>query len=57
MPIEIKELVIRVITTPEADREQTQDSPAEPITEHDFDEIVEACVQRVLRVLKKSKER
>ncbi len=52
MPIEIKELVIRAVVDDD-DR-----LPAEPgLGEEAADELVEACVREVLRVLKRSGER
>ena len=50
MPIEIKELVIRAVVDDEGRAEATSDGLAS-------DDIVEVCVQEVLRVLKRSRER
>ena len=50
MPIEIKELVIRAVV----DNEERSDGKSVRL---DTNEIVEICVQEVLRVLKRSQER
>ena len=55
MPVEIRELVIRAITTPDS---QSSDQP--PQTEVSDDErqaIIQECVRQVLRILKQEKER
>lgn len=57
MPIEIKELVIRVTATSEKHSEDSKPSPIEFQDETDTNRIVQECVQQVLRILKKSKER
>ena len=55
MPVEIRELVIRAVTTMEAEKEQ--ESPqAQPAAE-DQEAIIQECVRQVLRILQKSKER
>jgi hypothetical protein len=61
MPIEIRELVIRAVTTME--HEDTEDSPdgeSPRPTRGSMDgteAIVQECVRQVLRILRKEKER
>ena len=56
MPVEIRELIIRAITT--ADTDRTEDKPAQDRDpDLDREAIIEACVRQVLRILKKKGER
>ncbi len=56
MPVEIRELIIRAVTT--AETEQAEDRPSEDcITDSDKEAIIQACVKQVLRILKKKEER
>ncbi len=55
MPVEIKELVIRAVV--ERERETPDRTTRRPPPGDEKQEIVEACVRQVLRILKKSRER
>ena len=55
MPVEIRELVIRAVTTLEA--EEAQDAPQVQAAAADQEAIIQECVRQVLRILQKSKER
>ncbi len=59
MPIEIKELVIRAVAVSPADKGAAKPSaPArEPAAASGNDEVVQACVREVLRILKRAEER
>ena len=57
MPVEIKELVIRVVATPEANSSERHAASAEGRSQQEMDAIVQECVRQVLRILKKTKER
>jgi hypothetical protein len=57
VPVEIRELVIRAVVEDPGGAD-----PAEPRVEHvdrsrERDELVRACVQQVLRVLRRNQER
>ena len=53
MPVEIKELIIRAVTT----AEPAEDEAAPLRAAQDQDAIIQECVRQVLRILKKMKER
>ena len=55
MPVEIRELVIRAVTTLETQdaRGQAQDRA----TPADQEALIQECVRQVLRILEKKKER
>ncbi len=60
MPVEIKELVIKAVATmtPEDDKNDENDeklSQKKPVD--DKEAIIQACVEQVLKVLKRKKER
>lgn len=55
MPVEIKELVIRAVTTAETD--ESEASSLVRTTPADKEAIIQECVRQVLRILKKIKER
>ncbi len=55
MPVEIRELVIRAITTLE--ERNSQASPLVEVSQDDREAIIQECVRQVLRILKKKKER
>jgi hypothetical protein len=55
MPVEIKELVIRAVTTLEA--QDSERLPQVPESAEDKEAIIQECVRQVLRILKKKKER
>lgn len=56
MPVEIRELIIRAVTTAESD--QTEDRPRQDLDSgFDREAIIQACVKQVLRILKKKEER
>ena len=52
MPIEIRELVIRVVVDPASEAEDAAPPPTP-----DRDALVQACVQETLRILRRAKER
>jgi len=60
MPVEIRELVIRAVTTMEPE-DTTDDPDAEgsfgSASTGDRESIVQECVRQVLRILRKEKER
>ena len=54
MPVEIKELVIRAVVT----EEKKEGAEAPPTPENDEQQaLIEACVRKVLKILKQSSER
>ena len=53
MPVEVKELVIKAVVDEQMKNGKTK-KPSEKI---DRDEIIEDCVEQVLEILKKEKER
>lgn len=53
MPVEVKELVIKAVIDDQMKKEEKK-KPSEKI---DRDEIIEDCVEQVLGILKKEKER
>lgn len=55
MPVEIRELVIRAVTSSESESPESQ--PVNRGESEDREAIVEACVKQVMRILKKTKER
>jgi hypothetical protein len=55
MPVEIRELVIRAVTTMET--EEVPRAPQAQSDAGDQEAIIQECVRQVLRILKKSKER
>lgn len=55
MAVEIKELVIKATVDREADTETTDTNPVEPSV--DTHSIVRSCVEQVLNILKREKER
>ncbi len=73
MPVEIRELIIRAVTTAKADETddlllnqefpagvQTDDSDDSPLNQDSLDDkdaIVQECVKQVLRILQKKRER
>ena len=54
MPVEIRELIIRAVINSQTDE---PNMPQAATTEEERAAIVEACVQQVLRILEKKKER
>lgn len=54
MPVEIREIVIRAIATPE--RPAPAESPPS-VTALDREELIAACVREVMRIQKQEKER
>ena len=54
MPVEIKELIIRAVTT--AGTEESDDQPLREAPQ-DKDALIQECVRQVLRILQKMKER
>lgn len=55
MPIEIRELVIRAVSTAPSDGSES--APPEQSASDQREEIVQECVRQVMRILKKNKER
>jgi hypothetical protein len=55
MPVEIKELIIRAVTTGE--KEVPEALPQLQNPRDDQEAIIQECVRQVLRILKKMKER
>lgn len=55
MPVEIRELIIRAVTTAESEDSETVSQRSEPLAEQDA--IVQECVRQVLKILKQTKER
>lgn len=53
MPIEIRELVIRAVVDPS----QSATSSRPPATETDHEALVQACVDEILRILRRERER
>ena len=57
MPVEIRELVIRAITSPDRASESSESSSQAQISEVERETIIQECVRQVLRILQKKKER
>jgi hypothetical protein len=60
MPVEIRELVIRatVTETPSGENENRRPVQANPDETHlDLEEIIQQCVEQVLKILEHQKER
>jgi hypothetical protein len=55
MPVEIRELVIRAITTPGS--QSSEPSPHARISEDERETIIQECVRQVLKILQRKKER
>lgn len=55
MPVEIRELVIRAVTTLEA--QEPERSPRIQATSEDKEALIQECVRQVIRILKKKQER
>jgi hypothetical protein len=55
MPVEIKELVIRAVTTTKP--EEADDLPPRSPASTNTEAIIQECVRQVLRILKKKKDR
>jgi hypothetical protein len=55
MPIEIKELIIRVVVTEEQDR--TREPLGTAATSDDTEAIIAACVKQVLTILRQTRDR
>ena len=52
MPVEIRELIIRAVTTAGSESPEERPKPVD-----DRDAVIEACVKQVMRILQKTKER
>jgi hypothetical protein len=57
MPVIIKELVIRATVTDSQGKEESTASSAPPLNNDEKESLVAACVQQVLEILEKKKER
>lgn len=60
MPVEIRELIIRAVTTMEREDADETDAEGPRMSQGSLDEteaIVQECVRQVLRILRKEKER
>ncbi len=55
MPVEIRELIIRAVTTGGSEGPKERPSPLE--SADDRGAVIEACVKQVMRILQKTKER
>jgi hypothetical protein len=55
MPVEIRELVIRAVTTLETDEVETEPETEHPSSEQE--DIIRECVRQVMQILKKKEER
>jgi hypothetical protein len=55
MPVEIKELVIRAVTT--LNSEDDEQLPRRDNSLDDKEAIIQACVKQVLKILERKKER
>ncbi len=55
MPVEIKELIIRAVVTPDPAPQPATSS--QNIAEEEREAIIQACVRQLLRILRKKKER
>ncbi len=53
MPVEIKELVIRIVV----DSSSAAGGNASPVELPDYQQLVRDCVEQVLRILKREQER
>ncbi len=54
MPVEIKELVVRAVVT--VDQKEGAEAPSTPESDKQ-QALIEACVRKVLKILKQSSER
>ena len=57
MPVIIKELVIRATVTDSQGKEENTASSAPPLNNEEKESLVASCVQQVLEILDKKKER
>ena len=57
MPVIIRELVIRATVTDSQGKEENSASSAPPMSNEEKETLVTACVQQVLEILEKKKER
>lgn len=57
MPVEIRELIIRVTATDEDQPKAEVDEEAEELSLTDRENIVQEAVRRVLQILEKQRER
>nr|VFK36491.1 MAG: hypothetical protein BECKSD772F_GA0070984_100227 [Candidatus Kentron sp. SD]VFK39168.1 MAG: hypothetical protein BECKSD772E_GA0070983_100227 [Candidatus Kentron sp. SD]VFK77812.1 MAG: hypothetical protein BECKSD772D_GA0070982_100226 [Candidatus Kentron sp. SD] len=59
MPVEIRELIIRATATPtgESSAASCNATTGDDAADDNQDELVEACVRQVLKILERKKER
>lgn len=57
MPVIIRELIIRATVTDSQGKEENTASSAPPMNNEEKEALVSACVQQVLEILEKKKER
>lgn len=57
MPVIIRELIIRATVTDSQGKEENTSSSAPPLNNEEKESLVSACVQQVLEILEKKKER
>ena len=57
MPVIIKELVIRATVTDSQGKEENTASSAPPLNNEEKESLMASCVQQVLEILEKKKER
>jgi len=55
MPVEIRELIIRAVTTLEP--HDSESAPQAQASDEDREALIQECVRQVLRILKKREER
>jgi hypothetical protein len=58
MPVEIRELVIRAVTTPESNQTNATGTERTPqLAVEDKAALIQECVRQVMRILQKREER
>jgi hypothetical protein len=55
MPVEVRELIIRAVVNTDPPEEQPEETSQ--LTEEAYARLIQKCVQQVLRILQKTKER
>ena len=57
MPIEIRELIIKARVENLASQNAASSSQQQRMTERDLQKIIERCVEEVMRIIKRQKEK
>jgi hypothetical protein len=57
MPVEIRELVIRAVVDDRPSAQAREPGAAEPRTASKREDLIQACVTQVLRILRRERER